>query len=111
MIKKLVALAALAMLLGSPASYAYTTGNNLVEHCKDKEAYFGSGFCYGYMMGVANILTWASERNRICIPDGVTGGQVASIVTKYLKENPESLHESADLLVTVALGKAFPCNN
>ena len=111
MIKKLVTLAALAMLLGSPASYAYTTGNNLVEHCKDKEAYFGSGFCYGYMMGVANILTWASERNRICIPDGVTSGQAVSIVKKYLKENPEELHYTAQSLVAFALIKAFPCNN
>ena len=110
MIKKLVTLAALAMLLGSPTSYADYTGNNLVEHCKDKDAYFGSGFCHGYIAGVGSMLTWASERNRICIPDGVTGGQVVSIVRKYLKENPESLHESGDLLVTIALRKAFPCN-
>jgi len=110
MIKKLVTIAALAMLLGSPTSYAYTTGNKLVEHCKDKDAYFGSGFCHGYIAGVGSMLTWASEINRICIPDGVTGGQVVSIVRKYLKENPESLHESGDLLVTIALRKAFPCN-
>ena len=111
MIKKLVTLAALAMLLGSPASYAYTSGNKLAGYCEDKDPYFGSGFCHGYIAGVGSMLTWASERNRICVPDGVTGGQVVSIVRKYLKENPESLHESADLLVTVALGKAFPCNN
>ena len=109
MIKKLVTLAALAMLLGSPTSYADYTGNNLVEHCKDKEAYFGSGFCYGYIAGVGSILSWASDSYKICVPDGVTGGQVLSIVRKYLKENPESLHQPADMLVTVALRRAFPC--
>jgi hypothetical protein len=46
-----------------------------------------------------------------CIPDGVTSGQAVSIVKKYLKENPEELHYTAQSLVAFALIKAFPCNN
>lgn len=111
MIKKLLTLAALAMLLGSPTGYAFTTGNKLVEYCKDDEAYFGSGFCYGYVTGIATTLTWASEENKICTPENVTNEQIASIIRKYLKEHPEMLHESADLLVIIALRRAFPCNN
>ena len=115
MIKKLVTIAALAMLLGSPASYAdLTTGNVLAADCEDAGSLiditspraFGHGFCYGFAFGVSDSI----QGEAACPPEGVTGKQVVSIVKKYLKENPENLHEPADELVTIALMKAFPCD-
>jgi len=49
----------------------------------------------------------------ICPPDGVSVNQIASIVMKYLRENPEDLHFSAVSLVAIALSKAFEgsCND
>ena len=115
MIKKLVTIAALAMLLGSPASYAdFITGNKLVRYCEGWEedtATFQKGVCGGYVVGVFD----ANPGNRLCSPTNVTVdveiGQVVSIVRKYLKENPERLHNTAAVLVTAALAEAFPCSD
>ncbi len=106
MIKKLVTIAALAMLLGSPASYAdFITGNSLAQDCEKNDSMFEDGFCYGFVIGVFDTI----QGEKICAPDGVTIKQVQSIVKKYLKENPASLHFGAELLVSLALMKAFPC--
>jgi len=104
MIKKLVMIAALAMLLGSPTSYAaIVSGNSLVQYCEKGDAGFEDGFCYGYMVGVYEKMVDVI----ICPPNGVTVNQIASIVMKYLKENPEDLHLSAISLVSLALAEAF----
>ena len=107
MIKKLVTIAALAMLLGSPTSYAgFETGNSLAQDCERDDAGFRDGFCYGYVISLFDTIQGVI----MCAPDGVTRRQVQSIVKKYLKENPENLHLTANRLVTGALIEAFPCN-
>jgi hypothetical protein len=108
MIKKLVTITALAMLLGSPTSYAAIySGNLLVGHCEPDDATFTDGLCYGYVYGVYDVI----EGARACAPDVVTGKQLVNIVRKYLKENPENLHHNAASLVTFALAQAFPCSD
>ena len=107
MIKKLVTIAALAMLLGSPASYAagaFITGNSLANDCEKNDSMFQDGFCYGFVIGVFDRM----QGDAICAPDGVTIKQAVSIVKKFLKENPEDLHLPANGLVSVALALAFP---
>ena len=106
MIKKLVTITALAMLLGSPNSYAgFKTGNKLVENCEPDDATFTDGECYGYVFGVFDVM----QDVKVCEPVGVTGKQLTEIVRKYLKENPENLHLNAAFLVTLALSEVFPC--
>jgi hypothetical protein len=108
MIKKLVTITALAMLLGSPASYAVLkSGNDLVADCQ-LNIPSAEGFCYGYVFGVYDV---SEAMGGICPPDGVVGEQIVSIVRKYLKENPESLHYSAASLVVIALDTVFPCSD
>ncbi|MDA7755619.1 Rap1a/Tai family immunity protein [Pseudomonadales bacterium] len=108
MIKKLVTIAALAMLLGSPASYAAgaVTGNELAGYCEKGAATSQKALCGGYVAGVFD----TASGSFICSPKGVTVGQLVSIVTKYFRENPEWLHDNASVLVTAALAEAFPCN-
>jgi|TARA_R110000803_G_scaffold23354_1_gene57396 hypothetical protein len=109
MIKKLVTITALAMLLGSPISYAdIITGNGLVTMCEARDKGVSDGFCSGYIAGVSLLMTWALPDFRIC-PDGSTLRQHESIVRKFLKENPEELHKRADMLVIFALAPVFPC--
>ena len=110
MIKKLVTITALAMLLGSPASYAdmtFETGNSLAQDCEQDDAMFQDGFCYGYVIGVFDKMSGVA----MCPPDGVTVKQVESIVKKHLKENPAKLHLTARSLVSAALVEAFPCSD
>jgi hypothetical protein len=44
-----------------------------------------------------------------CIPNGVSIGQLVSVVGKYLRENPEQWNKDANAITAVALMKAFPC--
>mgnify|MGYP003650305081 CR=1 FL=1 len=107
MIKKLVTITALAMLLGSPTSYAALyAGNKLLEACEQDDETFGDGVCFGYVFGVFDVMQGVT----VCEPEGVTGKQIVSIVRKYLKENPENLHYEAAILVTHALDHYFPCS-
>jgi len=45
----------------------------------------------------------------ICYPSNVNNGQIASIVIKYIENNPEKWNHSAYSLVTTPLIKTFPC--
>ena len=110
MIKKLVTITALAMLLGSSGSFAgFRSGNNLANDCKKDDGKFSDGVCYGYVMGVTDLLLWVNPNVKLCAPSEATGGQVVAIVRKFLKEHPEMLHEDADFLVMSALLEAFRC--
>lgn len=45
-----------------------------------------------------------------CVPaNKITGGQVARVIVKYLKDHPERLHENETFLAIQALQAAFPC--
>jgi hypothetical protein len=44
-----------------------------------------------------------------CIPIGVSTGQGARVVIKYLRDHPEQLHEDGPILTFNALIAAFPC--
>jgi hypothetical protein len=63
----------------------------------------------GYMQGVFD----ANQRVKHCAPDniGITAGQVNDIVKQYLDANPALRNFSADLLVTDALKRIWPCAN
>lgn len=90
-------------------------GNTLKQNCEDgfKEA------CVFYIAGVHDTLVGtASEFYRktsvrhpvlYCIPSNVTYQQFADIVVKYMRENPEILHHSGDLVVLSAGLDTFPC--
>jgi hypothetical protein len=108
------------------------TGNELLEDCKqamrvidgdttltDKEWVDGC-HCTGYILGVVDgyAETEAAEKARlhfssslICFPkEGfMPTPQVVTLVVKYLRENPKSLHDHAALLILLALQEAFPC--
>jgi hypothetical protein len=82
----------------------FESGNQLKAHCDSPHGSFGSIYCLGYIIGIAD-----ANSLRVCTPRGATKGQLESIVKKYFNDNPASLHADADVLVFVALNEAFPC--
>lgn len=66
---------------------------------------------YMYYFGYGKGLIIGDNARTICNPEGVTGEQYMLIVEKYLKDHPEELHESAYLLIDIALMEAFPCED
>ena len=112
-------------LLLTPSAQA--DGRLLLERCSEAVKMLDSsggsalgglkgGFCLGYIEGIVdyNVVTSVLILDKpdgtfFCPPQNVTVGQYARILTKFLRENPEILHESNSLVVTKAFGNAFPC--
>jgi hypothetical protein len=104
------AFVAVALVLGSGAVLGqaqFYTGNKLHEWAQSQRASFNGGMLYGYVMGVHDALR---EERHFCIPpQSVQVSQMVDVVVNYLAENPASRHEDADVLVRIALGRAWPC--
>jgi hypothetical protein len=84
-------------------------GNKLVDRMHEDEKMvandpnaipYASGYYLGFVAAAADAFDLAGG---ICIEKGVTTGQIASIVTKYLKANPEKWNSPAINLVESAL--------
>ena len=106
-------IAALTLLSSQPATAV--DGNELLADCE----YFlarpptlpldalKAGHCIGYIQGVWDALVRKSD---VCRPDGLTGSQLGDVVKLYLRNHPETRHQTADELVGAALKEKFPCN-
>ena len=61
----------------------------------------------GYVAGVNDAVTGVS----VCPPDGVTVGQLVSVVLKFMRANPELLNLTADQVVERSLAAVWPCKH
>ncbi|OOY11660.1 hypothetical protein BMG00_11190 [Thioclava marina] len=105
------------------------TGNEILSICEASDDLAREGFCIGYVDGLVEGMRWgaaaplvvsgvpASEVNQrvdallsFCLPDGITVGQYRDVFVQYLRNNPETRHNSARALMQSALSKAFPCS-
>jgi hypothetical protein len=71
-------------------------------------------FCLAYLSGFQDsirlsISLFKPQNQIICLPEKASSIQLARIVTKWLKDHPQQLHESGRMLVLFALGDVFPC--
>jgi len=71
-------------------------------------------WCGAYMSGLVDGFgvspPGVNGRQVLCLPEqGIDNGQAIRIVTKWLREHPEHLHESGRMEAMIALTKAFPC--
>lgn len=81
------------------------TGEKLLEMCKEERE-----FCDGYVWSVVdNVHTSIEKKKFFCIPKGVSSVQTRKIAIKYMENNPENLHWTANALVHNALLEAFRC--
>ena len=68
--------------------------------------YQPSALFQGYVQGVIDTLDGVI----ICPARNAKSGQVAAIVSKYLKANPEKWGDGGETIVVNALRPVFPCN-
>jgi hypothetical protein len=103
------------------------TAQEMLNHCKAEEKDpvkdFGRGICIGFIDGFAaghyvaetyHAFHHREEKidemfGRLCIPDTVNRGQLASTFVQYLEKNPQKLKLPAGLALEDALREAFPC--
>ena len=64
-----------------------------------------SGFEAGYSAAVGA----GGARRLFCFPQQVTQEQRALVFVKWSENNPEQLHQIAEVGLLFAFGKAFPC--
>jgi hypothetical protein len=94
------------------------TGSDILDFCTDpsNKVSLSKGMCIGFTNGVEEGYIFGTvlhgvTKKAFCKPKGVSRGQVQLIVVKYLKDNPEQLHDFATLLIVKAMAQAFPCQD
>lgn len=117
-------LAALLMATFGNASAGFYTGNDLYRMLNSTGAERSAAL--GYVAAISDAQdhsrlltvvamtvnkTWKDKfpYQFFCVPENVTSGQLADIVTKYLADNPASRHTDAAALVSTALIATWPC--
>ena len=93
--------------LGAHAEFI--NGNELWRHLNDTN-YFSKGHSLGYVTGVFD----ATRGTWHCPPQNggnITAGQAEDIVKQYLTNNPGIRNLPADVLISIALGQVWPCQN
>jgi len=115
----------LAAAVSSPASALEQDGEFFLQSCgvavklsdgqqiSDEERLRGV-FCVAYLSGFLDSLTlsakFSSGKKVVCLPErGISNDQAARLLTKYLRDNPEMLHESGRMSFYITLQKTFPC--
>ena len=98
---------------GSGAMAAvFENGNELYRHCQNEQAESAeqkdtsAGWCLGYILGAYDAV---GKNYAICIPSGVTTGQLKNVVMDWLLNHPEKRDLPAAGLVLDALLEKFPC--
>ena len=107
-----IALAAMVLCSSRDLSAQIIDGNKLVADMHEFEKaerhdpaanYQQAYFFVGYVTGV-----YDASDDVYFYPAKPTIAQVCSIISKYLKDNPDKLSGPADLIIIDALRKAFP---
>ena len=112
-------LLAFLMTVSFNANAIFNTGNDLLMACDatsetDTNSALKNVLCMGYIAGMIDAIqiTFGQypEIRSFCLPtNGMSINQQVMVVTKYLRENPNQLHETARSSVFIALAKDFPC--
>ncbi len=71
-------------------------------------------WCIGYLAGFLDAVGLSPPKfdgkQIICPPkEGISTEQLIRVVTKWLHEHPEHLHESGRMEALLAISRAFPC--
>lgn len=93
-------------------------GNELLEDCNEainlldntgRQANpFKAGTCMGYVMATSETYPLLAPK-KLCLPFDFKNNQAIRVVVKFLKANPEKLHDASSGLVMDAYFHAFPC--
>ena len=98
----------LASMLVSGAVFGASlyTGDQLLDHCRQAPETPSRFYCFGYVVGVAEIL---HGREEICLSHGVAPKHLMDVVVQYLQAIPAPRQHPAHIWVSLALVRAFPC--
>lgn len=116
----LALLVAVVLLVAPLSALAVGTksGLDFLQECEGRDPQrreVGRVTCVAYLDGFLDSYTLVTDQlpprwPRYCLPaEGVRLEQILLIVTKWLRDNPSKLHQSARSSIYIALVTAFPC--
>jgi len=92
---------------------AFSSGNELWTVCGSTADGPPTEGCLAYVIGSYDgqyvLRTSAHLPAQVCLPAGVTRGQLTDVVRRYLSRNPEGRQYTASSIVWIAIREAFPC--
>ena len=95
----------------SQSAVGTETGNDFYAGCRGAPKTLE---CLAYVQGVvggAEAMAIATGRRLICVPPGVTSGQLQDVIVTSLRNNPADNHLLIAALAFIALETAFPCKH
>jgi hypothetical protein len=99
--RKLLLTAATVVAFATPAfAGAGVSGTTLLKSCTAAN----HNACFAYILGVTD-----AGHKQMCLPDGITGVQLRTIVLTYLTRNPQRQSQAASDLVVEAINNVWPC--
>ncbi|MCA6330351.1 MAG: hypothetical protein IM649_13695 [Phenylobacterium sp.] len=72
---------------------------------EDSEEIVRDAAAFGYVIGVHDALSGSV----VCSGEDVTQGMVVQAVLRFMRERPDTLDKSADVVVAEALKRVWPC--
>lgn len=84
------------------------TGRDLLAACTSAEA-LDYGMCVGYINGVVDGFL-VTDRTSICLPAGVTRGQLRDVVLAGITASPRESEQEPYVAALLAMSRAFPCH-
>lgn len=85
----------------------FTSGSNFALFCNEGTTVGGT--CLTYTIGVFHALRETTRGLNVCLPKGVSTGQLFNVGIKYIRENPELGHYAPAPLLIASWERAFPC--
>lgn len=83
------------------------TGRDLLAACTSAQA-LDYGMCVGYINGVVDGFL-VTDRTSICLPAGVTRGQLRDVVLAGITSSPRESEQEPYVAALLAMSRAFPC--
>jgi len=101
-------------LIATSAQAVFYTGNDMAKFCGTSETapshYSDRARCSGYVIGVVDSMTRVEAyADDLCLPRGVTVGQLTNVVEKFMADHPAEMHRPGIEVVGFAMFDAFPC--
>ena len=100
--KKLILV--LVLVAGTAQAGTFWDGNKLLSKLRGET--IEQMQALGYIMGAAD----AMDTVVVCAPLNATAGQMQDMVKNYLDNYPAVRHLAADSIISVVLGRVWPCD-
>ena len=92
------------LMVCSTAQAQFQSGNDLHKDIHDSSPQ-SNMYALGYIVGVTDAFIGTA----ICIPQGVSQGQLMDVVKNFLNRAPQARNLPANVLVMVAVEEHWPC--